>query len=1196
MDVSPGSRPPEPFSRELSLASFGQIEDERDFDKLPSVILDSQTASNAFTTQLPLKRFSVSEEEVSISAIPEGFCFAEKPPPRPGQFSERPKVEKSKALETPRFFAKPTDPGSLASPQHAPVVRIPRPAAPLDLPEFGLIGRKSSSESPSTLCSNESSGPPSQNDHYPSRVSPEKASHKGKIDVTSVVSIDSSGLSSDELPATSMNTLPAKAGLVPGSPQRIEVIAQEKDPKQIRGRIEVPSFQANDRELRLEDLKLPLPHIARAGRSQHHSSPSNACGDLEAPAPQTPRNARHRDYNSHSHRSSQPLSRSEYHRDSDSHRASSQSRASNISKKRSSRRKVRSQPTNDQDRKKVAMQNVAQHWNECLQIAEAERHEAIKEIARLEVKVNHTNKALHKSMQAESAKDSAIQDSEARCKKLEAEGTLAEKERQRMHDELETLRLDLVKSQDRAKSLQEKQRKSRAKLNEAIAEQQNLFSRARSLYQATHEELQKEKDRRAVDAKAVEVALEASQKKREELRSCIEKYRDEAEQETEKKTRTISELQAQLECQQQELVRERDAKVDMQTRLEAESALLDSVTKIHSDIGSLKDGSNKQREWSEESDKTATRLSQKLDLMSNQLSTQTEGQLTIKNFKSIIDNLEASIISRLTSELRNIVSSQAKAEHSTMSLQDTIQDHFERLHGGIVEQQRVHSEDQQWREETRRALNEHLCSVSARTLETQKTCNKTNATLAELATSHSAWRESFQSRCSTGFVQQLEDRESKIRTLEETLRQVSQDWSKKLDIIRSTMRENDEQAKECLKEAIQEIRATLEDKLEKEKTASEKDISRSEAIQGEVKTHLEQVKLQLERLSSSHPESHFLHKALAEEREKSRALQEQVTRFESNSGASDELCQRQHQDLQAIEALKSQLRGMSEQVPRAETLNTTFNKMVDLNQMLQSTALYLSKERHWVSEQLVINSQDVDHHNAQLNNTGTESAYFKGSRSEEPVVWLPTQGTDTKLSSLSDLSSLDVHSRGERYRRKVTVASPALEASSTAPPPSVTQEQLRRREALIPRSILRPATTLSQESEPSRVPMTHSQYNRPVMAKGSSVTGFANPAMVEQIRSGLIQPKIKRPDWEFPTMEDFAKEIQPNSGDDVKPGNKHSIAVVGEVENIAPAMKRVKSEESHDESEHVNEKDRHRPRILRTHHVIRKTYSKKQCD
>jgi hypothetical protein len=69
-------------------------------------------------------------------------------------------------------------------------------------------------------------------------------------------------------------------------------------------------------------------------------------------------------------------------------------------------------------------------------------------------------------------------------------------------------------------------------------------------------------------------------------------------------------------------------------------------------------------------------------------------------------------------------------------------------------------------------------------------------------------------------------------------------------------------------------------------------------------------------------------------------------------------------------------------------------------------------------------------------------------------------------------------------------------------------------------------------------------------------------------------------------MEDFAKEIHPNWRDDVKPGEKHNIAVIGEVEDTAPAIKRVKSEDPQDDSADVDAMDGHWPLMLRTHHTV----------
>jgi len=211
------------------------------------------------------------------------------------------------------------------------------------------------------------------------------------------------------------------------------------------------------------------------------------------------------------------------------------SRSSNIARKRSAKQRVYPRPTFEPDRKKIAMQNVAEYWNECIQIAEAERQEALQEITLLEGKLQHTKKALDKSLQLISEKDSAIGDSKSRLDKLQEEGSLAEKETQRLQCEIESLRSDLIKSRDREAATHEKYRKHRAKLNEAIKEQQDLFSRARGLHKEANDELQKERDRREKEAKAVELALEDSHRKREELKSCIEKYRSESEQEAQKR-------------------------------------------------------------------------------------------------------------------------------------------------------------------------------------------------------------------------------------------------------------------------------------------------------------------------------------------------------------------------------------------------------------------------------------------------------------------------------------------------------------------------------------------------------------------------------------------------------------------------------------------------------------------------------------
>ncbi|KAF5026146.1 hypothetical protein F66182_1794 [Fusarium sp. NRRL 66182] len=438
-----------------------------------------------------------------------------------------------------------------------------------------------------------------------------------------------------------------------------------------------------------------------------------------------------------------------------------QSRASNVSHMHSSMGKSRSGLTGDPERQKIALQNMAQNWNECIRIAEVEFHEANREITRLENELHYAGEALDMAWQDVSERDSLIQESEARCKKLQDEVSCAENEVQRLHVEVKFLRLDLENSQKNATAIHDMYREDRARMNEAIAEQQHLFSRARDLYNETDKELQKERGSRTAEVKALEQALEYSQKEREELKSCTERHRAEAQ--------------------------------------------------------------------------------------------------------------------------------------------------------------------------------------------------KVNA--------------------------------------------------------------------------------------------------------------------------------------------------------------------------------------------------------------------------------------------------GNETAYFEERPSEESLVSIRPQRAGPKYpDGLGDFATVDVHAQGERFRRKVVVASPVLEAPSPAPPPSVAQERARRREGAAPRPILRSTISSMQDIEPARALTDHNQYNRPVIAKVGSTAGGINQEAVEQIRSVFVQPGPKRQAWDLPTVkdfttiEDFTKEISSDNKLDATLSKKHSITSVVKAEDADPVPKRIKSEESQNPPEHKAQKDVRTPK---QHRVI-KTDSRKQ--
>ncbi|UZP37318.1 hypothetical protein NXS19_005134 [Fusarium pseudograminearum] len=947
---------------------------------------------------------------------------------------------------------------------------------------------------------------------------------------------------------------PPRTKAFSSSPQPSRVADQVETSQHTQDKSHIAFVPASERVRNLEHLKLPLPHIAQNGPPHHRVSSPSTCGDLEMPAPQSPRATR-RSRSSRGYWSRQPTARSDHYRDSEKDLDRPQSRASNVSRKRSSRRNGRSRTTVDPDRKKLAMQNVAQHWNECIQISEAERIEAAKEIARLEDEVRCAEEALEMSKHLICEKDTEIQELVDLHKARKEEGSLAEKESQKLLSEVESLRSGLAKSQEDKAAIHQKYCKNRNKLNEAMTEQQDLFKRMHALYKEIME-LQKGKEKRDIDAKDVELALEASRKKREELRSCVEKYRAETEQETQKKNHVIGELKIKLEHQQQALIRERTAASELQSRLKTESTLVDMVKNMQSNLSTLKENSDKHNARSQNQDRMNDRLSEKLDHLSDHLSSHIEGQPSKEQFKSILENLEANIVTRLASGIHNVISSQTNTAKTAACFHETVEGHFEKLHNNMAEQQSTQSKNQQRFEESQQVFVDYLDDISIKTRETHRTCEEMKNDWAGFSESNSVWRDSLKNNLHNEIIQQLENRESKIVNLEETLHRVSHEWSQKLEGLRSSMLENGQQAEKGLQGAIREIRETLDKRFQEQSAASQDDNSKSETIRSTIEAHLEQVRRQLESVSSGNPESQLLREALLEERKKTSDLQGHLAKLQSDAGTSSELCRREHADLKAMETLKGQLDGMSERVPRVENLNTTFNKMIDLNQILQSTASYLSQEHSWVRN---VGCQTADCHpqESQESKTGSESGYFQGQRFEDTRPGLQAQDIGAKRSrSLSDVLTLDVHTQGERYRRRVVVASPAIEASLPAPPPSIAQEQQRRREPSVQRPILRPATISAKEADPIKTALNHDQYNRLVMARASSAASGTNPAMVEQVRTGLM-PRTEK--WELPTIEDFTKESVLGGTDGANP-NKKRVAHADEGNDIAPVMKKIKSE------------------------------------
>ncbi|KAF4460444.1 hypothetical protein FALBO_12767 [Fusarium albosuccineum] len=408
----------------------------------------------------------------------------------------------------------------------------------------------------------------------------------------------------------------------------------------------------------------------------------------KTPVPQTPKTPKLRAHGSRNNLPSRPVPSEDHHEEIVRGHRRRESRSSSLSGTPTGIRKSRS--LDSPGPKRRAMLNVVKYFNECITAAEAEKdQDNLAEIRRLEDMVYKTKNHLDGSLLLVSEKEALCKELERQVHHVEgknrrlslasetlrneleqsrksaaafeekyrkSKSTLKEvrsrglqekeshvmDENQRLLKENDTLRHELTKSRDHVTAFQDKYSKCKSKLNSAIEEHQNLFSRLRAYKAQTTEQLQAERGVRAADMRAATQALEASGKKHEELEARINNCREDMAQETQKGS------------------------------LEAEDRLQDVAEKLQSGVASLTDGSD---------------LFSKLDLISERLESTTKDQPVTTDLKPMMEGLETKIILRLLPEIQTI---QSKPNESTEGLRDTMQNQVEKLCERLTEQSEAH--------------------------------------------------------------------------------------------------------------------------------------------------------------------------------------------------------------------------------------------------------------------------------------------------------------------------------------------------------------------------------------------------------------------------------------------------------------------------------------------------------------------------
>ncbi|KAL9483666.1 hypothetical protein ACSS6W_002455 [Trichoderma asperelloides] len=462
-------------------------------------------------------------EEISEASLAEGFTFQRREPPRPGQFSNIPRHASLVVPAAPQLsesFERKV--ASLL--KNKITVPLPR-ASPLDLPEICLPDKPTDIRSGIPEVSEES------------KPKPMFSIHSGYSDVQdsshprsgSPKSADEANKSIRLLSPPKLTSSPAKS--------RYQEIPPDADLKM------APPTHNNTYRL----VQQP-PHTKPMTRNEHHQSPPSTCGDLEPPTYRAYPKSRH-----HRHKDSlvRPIHCNSIKdpKQLPRHRSSSVA-SSNISKKRSRVHKRFAKQFQ-------AMTHFTECLNECLDITDDEVVEARLEIQRLHGDMQHQETELEKSRSLLDQKDAKLCETEKLYKALLEEDTRVLEDNKNLNSGLESLRQQLAEEKRRSELLKEKHQESRSRLNDAIREQQDLFSRSRDLCQETMDQLRKDKAVKTSASDAVDKALETSQKKRAEMKKCLDEYRVQTEKDIHQKDQVITVLKEKLNHQESLLAQEK---------------------------------------------------------------------------------------------------------------------------------------------------------------------------------------------------------------------------------------------------------------------------------------------------------------------------------------------------------------------------------------------------------------------------------------------------------------------------------------------------------------------------------------------------------------------------------------------------------------------------------------------------------------
>ncbi|KAF4504704.1 hypothetical protein G6O67_008120 [Ophiocordyceps sinensis] len=817
------------------------------------------------------------------------------------------------------------------------------------------------------------------------------------------------------------------------------------------------------------------------------------------------------------------------------------------------------------------MHQVAQYWNECIQIAEDERNQANWEIERLQHRLQRQDLKLSESRSLLSKKQLELEDAERHCHQLQENDSHMASENQRLSGEVETLRVQLSESQTRATELRNRQRQVRDKLNEAVQEQQDLYKRSRAFYEESMSALRKENEQRVADSTKIDEALEKGRQKREEMMRCLQELRDKMDRENRLKEETITELRRRIQEQEDSIRHEREITETLRRQTELQQVTQHTIEGVASQVESLRQDWTEKTHDEQKISSVMGRIIDRLDALAQNVQVAEGNNFSLAALKHAVQGIGDAISTQVVSAVADVAANQQRAEQTILGFGFTCGGELTDIKRLLEDQNDNRAASQALEEEDKHQMRDALESLESRLQTAQDTFQRVEHILEERVQQEFRFREDEIERRRADLDTRLAGRDERVSHLERQLQLTSEAYEAKVDALKSNRSCSDEAVQEAFHKVFAEFRNDLEQGFLQERERSAEHLRQNQtalaALDSQLRAVNDHLTVAKENVFHDGAEGNVY-----EENALVSKLQDQVLDLEKQAKAAEELHGRWRRDIQTVDALRAQLKEIKSRVPQMERFDMTLGNMTRMNEILHSTAQYLTHERHWARQHL----EEVEVTDGRRDDRSVDGADTQPRETQQPTkdrlvtsIELESWTTQGNAGAIPDEDfALE---EAPFFRRKVTVYSPAGVVLSPSPPPSVHQEQLRRRGAAQPRSILKLSTASTHDSvrlqeQATRINTNQSQYNRPVVGRDSTA---AASAVVEQIRAELVPSERLHLAWSLPTVADFERDGRFASTDDSQrsgEGSKRRLQYTDDVPGVGGKRARLDADTSETES------------------------------